>query len=127
VLARQYLNASSHEYIWKRAIGLQSLHHLGEALRHGNNLEVLDRHAHKLVEFANHLELDGLSDSKRTIAPCHFSRGDATAAGACLQSMMSTALSMLSDGHRSNDREGLRLLRNVLIHVGDDRSTVLAH
>lgn len=100
---------------------------VGEALRHGNNQELLNRHADKLVELANHPGLDSLSRTKRSLASYHFSRGDATAARACLQSLMSTALRMLSDGDGSNDQEGPKLLLNVLLHVSDDRNTIFAH
>lgn len=127
VVARQYLNAEPHDYIWERATWFQSFHHLGEALRHRDSPELLSPHANKLVELASHPELDGLSGSKRSLAYYYFSKGDITAARACVQSTMSTALSMLSDGDGSNDREGLKLLRSVLLHVGDGRNTVLAH
>lgn len=40
---------------------------------------------------------------------------------------MSTALSMLSDGDGSNDQEGPKLLRSVLLHVSDYRNTMFAH
>lgn len=131
MIAKQHLEKGSWEqsHIWSRTTRLQGQYYLKEATRPSEEPKAHSHqhHVDKLIELVKHSEVGDIPAPVCYLSAYHCSRGDSAAARASLQSSMRTALSMLSDGDGANDREGLSLMTEVLIHAGDGRNTDICH